>query len=318
MPARLRLLCGASAGGTPDLIARRLAAQLEPFHPDGVIVDNRPGAGAVLGVAALRQAAPDGGTWLLGHAGLVTVNAELPGLKLSYDPDRDLLPLAQITETSFVLAVGPAVPADVTTLAALLRWWREQPTKAHFASPGIGTLPHLLGARLGREAGLALTHVVFPGGQQAIADVLGGHVSALILPEGLVRAWQLGAPGVARATAGSSPSGPSSAGLRLLASSGQARSSFLPSVPTFAEQGFADLVGQEWFACFAPAGTPPAVQQAAAQRLQAVCRQPAFAQALEGLALQPAFLGPQAVLQRVAAERQRWKRVIAQAGIRIE
>jgi tripartite-type tricarboxylate transporter receptor subunit TctC len=299
LPSRLRLLCGASAGGTPDLIARRLATALEAGFPGGVIVDNRPGAGAVLGVAALRQAAPDGATWLLGHAGLVTVNAELPGLRLSYDPQADLLPLAQITETAFVLAVGPGVPADITTLPALLRWWREQPARAAYASPGVGTLPHLLGVRLGREAGLPLTHLVYPGGPQAINDVLGGHVSALILPEGLLRPWQGGA-------------------LRLLASSGSQRSRFLPTIPTFGEQGFPELSGQEWFACFAPAGTPADVLAAAAMRLRAACDAPGFADGLAALSLQPAFLDTASLATRIGRERAQWRRVIAQNGIRLD
>jgi tripartite-type tricarboxylate transporter receptor subunit TctC len=299
LPPRLRLLCGASAGGTPDLIARRLASALEPTFPGGVLVDNRPGAGAVLGVAALRQAAPDGATWLLGHAGLVTLNAELPGLRLSYDPQRDLLPLAQITQTAFVLAVGPAVPAEVSTLAMLQQWWREQPGKASHASPGLGTMPHLLGVLLGRESGLALTHLVYPGGQQAIADVLGGHVSAVILPEGLLRPWQGG-------------------GLRLLASSGAQRSRFLPTVPTFVELGLAGLSGQEWFACFAPPGTPTALLTQASSRLRAACDSPAWVEGLAALALQPAYLEPAALAERILRERTQWRRVMAQNAIRVE
>jgi tripartite-type tricarboxylate transporter receptor subunit TctC len=300
LPARLRILCGSPPGGTPDQVARRFAERLGSAFLDGVIVENRPGAGALVAAAALKQAAPDASTWLIGHGGLVTVNPELPGLRIGYDPQRDLVPLAQVAETAFALAVGPAVPTPVTSLTGLLDWWRAEPAQATFATPGIGTLTHLVGALLGREAGIELLHVAFSGGPQAIGDLLGGRIAALILPEGLLKPLLGGAP------------------LRLLATSGERRSAFLPSVPTFAEQGFPGIVAKEWFAFFVPGGTPGARIEAAARLLQGAAAGPTLATHLETLGLQLAHAEPATVQRRIEAERRHWAAVIKRAGIRIE
>jgi tripartite-type tricarboxylate transporter receptor subunit TctC len=249
---------------------------------------------------ALKKAAPDASTWLLGHGGLLTVNPELPGMRLGYDAQRDLLPLAQVAETAFALAVGPAVPAAVSSLAGLLDWWRAEPTQAAFATPGVGTLTHLVGALLGREAGIDLLHVVFSGGPQAIGDLLGGRIAALILPEGLLEPLLGGTP------------------LRLLATTGERRSAFLPSVPTLAEQGFPGIVAKEWFAFFVPGATPSARIEAASRLLRDAAAAPALATHFETLALQVSHAEPAAVQQRVETERRHWRAVIARAGIRIE
>jgi tripartite-type tricarboxylate transporter receptor subunit TctC len=183
---QLRILCSGPAGSIPDIVARRVAEQLTRQYPQGAIVDNRPGAAGQIAVNALKAAAPDGSTVLLAQGAVATVYPYLY-TKLAYDPIADLQPISMAGEMTLALAVGPAVPSNVTNLEELIVWMRANPKLANVASPGTGTLPHLLEVMLFREANVPWQHVVYAGGPPAMIDLLGGQVAALVLPEGLFR-----------------------------------------------------------------------------------------------------------------------------------
>jgi tripartite-type tricarboxylate transporter receptor subunit TctC len=181
-PRALRIVCASPPGGAPDVIARHYAAQ---WPGATVVVENRPGAAGFIAVGALMQAAPDGATMLLGHGGLLTLSPFLHA-RLPYTP-ADLVPVSTAAETAFGLVLGTSVPDSVRSLAAFVEWARASPARAQFGTPLVGTMTHVLGLMLARDAGFALTHVPYPGGPQVIGDLLGGRLAAAILPVGLLR-----------------------------------------------------------------------------------------------------------------------------------
>ena len=296
MPDTLRVLCGSTAGSVPDVLARRLAEQLAGRAARGVVVENRTGASGQIAIDALRIAPADGATLLVGTGAYSTIYPYVYP-KLSYDPDRDLAPAAIAAETSVALALGPAVPASVRSLGAFVDWARANPGGATYATPGAGTLLHLVGALLSRSSGVPLVHVPFRGGPPAIADALGGQVATVILPEGLLQPHHVAGR------------------LRVVATSGAARTAMLPDVPTFAEQGRPDIVVREWFAAYLPGRASPEVVSTSAASLRAAIARPEFATAIAPLGLVPGSAGPAETIARIGAERVRWEPLIRGAGI---
>ncbi len=171
----LPILCSGPAGSIPDIIARRYAEQLAGRFADGAVVDNRVGAAGQIAVGALQQASPDGTTILLAQGAVATVYPYLYA-KLAYDQAVDLKPMSMAVEPTLGLAVGPGVPDSVVHLRDLVDWTWRNPALANYGSPGIGTLPHLLGAVFFREAQVESRHVAYQGGPPAIVDLLGGRL----------------------------------------------------------------------------------------------------------------------------------------------
>ena len=283
----------------PDIVARRYAEHLSARYPGGVIVDNRAGAAGRIAVAALKQAAPDGNTWLLAQGAVATVYPHLYD-KLAYDPVADLRPVSMAAEALLGLAVGPAVPDSVVTLEQLVDWLRSHPAQASYGSPGVGTLPHLMVALLANEARLDLTHVPYAAGPAALVDLMSGRLSVLALPEGLLRPLQ---------AAGK---------LRVLATSGAARSSFLPGVASVAEQGYPKLVMREWFAFFMPAGATAVALEAASQTIRQAALQPPLRAALAESGMLAVTSSPAELATRIATEQPFWRGVLSATGIRAE
>jgi tripartite-type tricarboxylate transporter receptor subunit TctC len=297
--ASLRILCTGPAGSIPDTIARRYAEQLGTRHAGGVVVDNRPGAAGQIAIGALKQAAADGATMLLAAGAITTVHPYLYA-KLGYDPVADLKPVAVAAEATLALAVGPAVPDSVRSLAEFIDWARSHPALANFGSPGAGTLPHMVSALLFREAKIDAQHVAYAGGPPAIVDLLGGRLACLALPEGLLRPHH---------AAGK---------LRVLATSGAARSTFMPDVPTFVEQGHPKLAIREWFGFFLPGAASPAVLDNASQALRAAADNKALGTVLGDMGMLANAGTPAAMSERIATEQRYWREVVATTGIRLE
>ncbi len=287
----LHILCSGPAGSIPDLIARAVGEQLPPTLGQRALVDNRPGAAGQISVSALKAAPADGSTLLLAQGAIATVYPFLYS-KLSYDPASDLQPVTLASEMPVALAVGPAVPAEVTTIADFLAWLRRHPAAANVGSPGTGTLPHLLEAMLFREAGVPWQHIAYSGGPPAVNALLGGQIAALALPEGLLRQHHA----TRRA--------------RVLATSGATRSAYLPEVASFVEQGYPTLVVKEWFAFFAPGrATKESVAGLSSALAQAIASpEVAFAFAQSGMT--PASSSPAALATRIASEQRYWQPVL--------
>ena len=294
-----KILCGTPAGSIPDYVARRYAEALTTRRPGSAFVENRPGAAGQIAITALKQATPDGGTIMLAPGAVSSIYPFLYG-KLSYDPDADLQPLSSAAEATLALAVGPAVPDSVRTLEHFIAWSRANPALANFGSPGQGTLPHLLSALFFHEAKVAAQHAGYAGGPPAVVDLLGGRIAALSLPEGLLRPHH------------------ESRKLRILATSGPVRSTFLPDVPTFVEQGFPNLVIREWFAFFAGGSVPASIASSTSQTIRAAAEGSPLAAAFREMGMVVVTSTPEATKERIVSERQYWKAALTMTGIRAE
>jgi tripartite-type tricarboxylate transporter receptor subunit TctC len=295
----LQLLCSGPAGSIPDLIARTVGEQLLVTRGQRVLVDNRPGAAGQLSVSALKSAPADGNTLLLAQGAIATVYPALYD-KLAYDPAVDLQPVSLAGEMALALAVGPAVPAAVVTLADFIAWARLHPADANIGSPGTGTLPHLLEAMLFSAEGVAWQHIAYSGGPPAVTDLLGGRIAALALPEGLLRQHH------------------ASRRVRVLATSGPMRSSYLPDVPSFAEQGRMDLVVKEWFAVFASGPVAKVSVEASSSALQEALARPELAAVFAQAGMTPVSSSPAALAARITAEQWAWRRVLRAHRIHVD
>ncbi len=226
-----RIIVGFPAGTTPDVLARKVGDRLAKGYANAVMVDNRAGAGGQLAVTTVKGAAPDGTTILLTPMSILGVYP-FTYKRLPYDPVADLSPVSMGVSFDYGIAVGPGVPESVKTIHDLMTWFKANPSQANMGSPATGSTLHFMTVMLGRAAGFNLTHVGYKGSGPAMQDMLGGTLPALCSPLGTF----LNQPR-----------------LRVLASSGAKRSRFTPNVPTLAEQGFKDLVYDEWYGFFLPA-----------------------------------------------------------------
>lgn len=295
----MRILCSGPAGSIPDLVARAVGEQLSTAPGQPTLIDNRPGAAGQLSVGALKAAPADGSTLLLAQGAIATVYPYLYA-KLAYDPAVDLQPVSLASEMSLALAVGPGVPANVTTLAEFIEWVRRNPALANVGSPGTGTLPHLLEAMLFHEAGASWQHIAYSGGPPAVTALLGGQIAALVLPEGLLRQHH------------------ATRRLRVLATSGPTRSAYLPDVPSFVEQGHPKLVVTEWFAFFAPGGSSKETVANLALALQEAIARPALAATFAQAGMTAVSSSPASLAARIAVEQRHWEPVLRSQGIRAE
>jgi tripartite-type tricarboxylate transporter receptor subunit TctC len=291
----VRLIVGFPPGGSTDAVARQLAEAMRARLDRPVLVENKSGAAGRLGPEFVKSAAADGTVILVTPNPMIT---QYPSVykKLSYDPGRDLMPLAQIASYPLLVSVGPAVPESVQTLRDYLQWAKASPKNAFFASPAAGSTPHFVGIMLGQASGLTLNHVAYRGDAPAVQDLLGGQVPMSIN----VPAAQLPHVGSGR--------------LRVLATTGAKRMPDLPNVPTLAEQGFESLRTSDWFGMFLPAATPPAV----AQRLQAVVREaltePALRANFAKLGIEPAFIEAGEFARRIREETTAFAQTVKAVG----
>ena len=294
-----RLLCAVPAGSPPDRVARQYASRLALPWAGRVVVENRPGGGGIVAVAALRLAAGEASTMLLGHSGLVTM---LPFAhpRLPYDPVTDLVAVSTAAETGFGFAIGPAVPTEIASLAAFIDWARARPREANVAYAGVATPLHALAVMVASELRVPMQPIGYSGGPQAVTDMLGGRIASAVLPEGLLRTLK------------------EAGRLRVLATAGRVRSNVLPDVPSFAEQGLERLVVRDWFGFFMPAGVPNERVDEASWAVRKAVAEPALAAALQADGWSPLGSSPQAMRARIDAERPWWREVIAATGIRAE
>jgi tripartite-type tricarboxylate transporter receptor subunit TctC len=243
---QVKIVCGFPAGGTADTTSRRIGDKLagSSYTTHAAVVENKTGAGGRIAAEAVKNAPPDGSTVLLSAYSMLLIYPHIYK-NLPYDPFRDFSPIVMASSLSHGLAVGPMVPSNVKSVKDFVSWCKSHPDQASYASPAAGSTPHFLGALLSLNTGVPMTHVAYRGSVPGVTDVIGGQIAAMFTPHGDF---------LANHRAGK---------LRMLATSGKTRSAFAPEVPTFAEQGFAELTVEEWFGFFAPAKTPAQVLSAA-------------------------------------------------------
>ncbi len=243
---QVKIVNGFPAGGTADATSRRVGDKLagSPYSKNAAVVENKTGAAGRIAIDTIKNGPADGSNLLLTPYSMMAVYPHIYK-SLSYDPFKDFAPVSMASSMSHGLAVGPMVPATVKTVKDFVAWAKANPKDANYGSPAAGSTPHFLGALLSLDTGVAMQHIPYRGSVPGVTDMIGGQLAAMFTPHGDF---------LANHRAGK---------IRILATSGKKRSPFVPEVPTFAEQGFANLTAEEWFGFFAPAKTPAAVVAAA-------------------------------------------------------
>lgn len=293
--ATVKVLCGFPPGGTTDAVSRRIAEKLQSSgYAKVALVDNKAGAGGRLAVDELRRGPNDGSVLLLTPASMITLYPHIY-TKLAYKIE-DVAPVSIASRVAFGFGVGPAVPESVKTLKDFLAWAKAHPAEANYGSPGAGSPPHFVGALLAKESGLDLRHVPYKGSAPGIQDLLGGQVASMTSPIGDYLPHLKGGK------------------LRLLATSGAARSRFTPDVPTYAEQGFEKLTISEWYGFFLPAGASPEVVNRAAAAIHQAVAQPEVVEAFAQLGLEAATMTPAEMAKSVKDENAAWGPVVKTVG----
>lgn len=283
-------------GGPADTMVRLLIdAGLGEGYGRTLIIDNKPGAGGLIGTQAVARAPADGGTFLLTPTFFLqnAIIHQKPG----YDPFRDFVAVSGVGTTFAVFAVNADHPA--TTLAEFVAHARQQPAAISYASAGTGTATHLAGFTLGKIAALNLNHVPYKGEAPAVQDLLGGHVACGFFAIASVQ------PHVA------------SGRLRILAVAQPQRMPDIPGVPTMGEAGLDHPVFHTvgWFGLFAPTGTPPAMVRRMAATMADVLKKPALIRRLGDYGMQPWSTTSDDFAAMLRRDDQVWRDVIAAAGV---
>jgi tripartite-type tricarboxylate transporter receptor subunit TctC len=294
-----RLLVGFAPGGAGDFVARTVAEQLRARGLAGqVVVENRPGAGGVLAVQAMKSLPPDGLTLLNTPASVLTI---LPHAhrRPPFDTLADLTPVATVSDLDFALVAGSATPG--ATLAEVLAAAKRDPKVALYGTAGVGTMSHVIGAMLARRSGVELVHVAYKGGSPALQDAIAGQVPLAILAvnETMLRARQDGR-------------------LKILATSGAQRSRFLTDVPTLQEAGHEGVVASDWNTIVAPPRMAPAVVARLSALVQEMAADRQFAADLARFYLTPLKMGHEEMAARLHKEYEAMGRLIKQEGITVE
>jgi tripartite-type tricarboxylate transporter receptor subunit TctC len=291
----LRIIVGFPPGGGTDVIARRLGEKLRGTYAANVIVENRSGAGGQLAVQFMKQMPADGSVVLVTPAGILGMYPHV-FKRLPYDPFKDLMGLSLATSLEEGFAVGPAVPSSVTGFNEYVKWANDNPRLASYGTPGAGSLPHIVCESINRAVAGNWVHVPYRGTQPAIADMVAGQIPA-------------GAMGMGdflpHIKAGK---------LRLLATFGQKRSKFAPSVPTLTELRIAVPPSEEWFGIFLPGGTPTATVMKANAAVRAGLAQPDISEYLEQIGLEVTPSSPEELDSRLRRDSEQWGKMVRAIG----
>ena len=296
-PARsIRLVVPSAPGGGTDISARILAPKLSEYLGQQVVVDNRPGAGSMIGGEIVARAAPDGYTLLMGISTLA-INPSLYR-KVPYDTAKDFAPISQAVSLSNVIVSHPSLPAK--NVKELIAIGKAKPGQLNFASAGIGTSPHLSMELFLVMAGLKMTHVPYKGSGPAAVDTVAGHVM-LMAPNMLtalpyIRTSRLRAYGV----------------------TGSKRSPGATDIPTIAEAGVAGYEAVQWYGILAPAGTPrPIIDRLHADTVKAL-QQKDVREKLATDGAEPVGSTPEQFAAYIKSETEKWAKVVKAAGIKPE
>jgi len=291
----IKLLNGFPAGANTDTVARFVAARLEERFGKPVIVENRPGASGTIAAAAVARAEPDGYTLLFAVAANLAV-APATMKAPPYDPAKAFTAVIEIARGPYLWLVRSDAPAR--TMKEFVAWAKANPGKLNYASPGIGSVHHLATEMLKRSAGIDMLHVPYKGG--LYPALLTGDVQALFetMP-GPIPHLQTGK-------------------IRALAVTGARRLDALPDVPTFAEQGLADIDANFWWGIVGPRGMPRSVVERLNAEIALALRDPQIKATLAGWGVEPNPGTPEAFDLYINQQYARWKGIVATTGLTID
>lgn len=299
-PTRIsRFYVGFPAGGSTDVVARLIAAHTKGFSESN-IVENIPGAAGRLAIARVKSSPSDGTSVLVSPAAMMTLYPHVY-TKLAYDPIKDFVPVTAVGTVAFSVVVSnAAVPSNVRTLSELGEWLRSNPKMRNFASGGAGTPMHFLGVMAAKHYNLELTHVAYKGAAPMLQDLIGGQIA------------------VGFTVVGDSLPHIESGKLRAIAVSSTQRSPFLPQVPTFAEQGAPQIVAQENFGLYLPAGASAETVQRLAAAVRESLTSSEMRAGLAKLACAPTAMSPPEFRQFLERDLAHWQPVVRASGFSLD
>ncbi len=291
----IRMVVPYSAGGGADNTARVVAQKIGEILGQTVVIDNKPGAGGVIGADAVAKAAPDGYT-VLYDASAFAVNGALR--KLPFDPASDFIPISLVATAPQILVVASNAPYK--TLSDFITAAKKSPGKLTYASAGAGTGSHLAAEMFNEQARIELLHVPYKGGAPALTDVMGGQVAVYFGNTASTLQYVTGGK------------------LRALAVTSKARMKALPNTPTLAESGMPEYEVLEWNGVFLPKGTPPERMHAIASAVQKAVADAGVRAKLKMAGLDPVGNSPQEFKSFLQTESARWHTLVKSRGIRVE
>jgi tripartite-type tricarboxylate transporter receptor subunit TctC len=293
----IRIVVAFPPGGPTDFVGRLAADRMTSLLGQRVYIDNKPGANGTLGGGDVAKSDPDGYSLFLTTSGAVTVSPHLMA-KMPFDTFRDFAPVALVTTVNEVLVVSPKL--GVKNAKELVALAKQKPGAITFASTGVGSPPHLAQLLLDAAAGVKFLHVPYRGAAPALTDLLGGQVQVVALDIPVV---------ISQIQAGT---------LVPIGIAGDKRDAVLPNVPTLAEQGYPNTDAANWYALLAPAKTPPAVIAKLNKAVNDALAEPALHDKLVKIGATPVGGTPQALGDFMKAQYDKWGRVIAANGIKVE
>lgn len=296
-PLPVKLVVGFAAGGPSDLVARAFADHAAKPLGQPVIVENKPGANAVLATEAVAASKPDGLT-LLAAATNHTMIPALYGARIKFDAAKSFVPVCTLAGSATVLVVGPSLP--VKTVAEFIERAKAKPDAMTYATPGQGSSPHLATEQFRKLAGVSMVHVPYKGAAPAVTDLLGGQVD------------------LSFATVGSVLQHIKSGKLKALAVASRQRSALLPDVPTFEETGVKGFVVDTWYGLLAPAGTPADALRALTREANDFVRSTAMRERLAGAGLEPGGLCGESFAAQISREIEANTRIARELNLKVE
>ena len=292
----LRFIVPFTAGGNTDVVARTVAQGLTEQFKQSVVVENKPGANAMIGAEFVARAPADGYTFLLATAETHAINPHIYK-KITYDALKDFAPIGVIGYFPFALVANPKLP--VNNLAEFVAYAKQNPAKLSFSSWGVGSTSQIAFEQFKQTAGIDLLHVPFQGAAPAVTAVSAGQVEAFIVPLTVA---------LPQARSGR---------VKLLGITTAQRNPSAPDLPTFTEQGFPVVIGG-WHVIVAPRATPKEVMARLNQELNATLARKEIREILAKQGLEPANTSLAEAEKMLQAEYQRWGRITAQAAITVD
>ncbi|TWG89267.1 tripartite-type tricarboxylate transporter receptor subunit TctC [Cupriavidus gilardii J11] len=285
----ITLVAPFTPGGTTDIVARAIAAQLQRELGQSVVVDNRPGAGGTIGAAMVARAQPDGYTLLLGNVGHAAASALYKNLP--YDFEKDMTHITTVAVVPNVLIVRKSLP--VNNVKELIAYLKDHRSEATYGSAGVGTTQHLSAELLKKQASFDAVHVPYKGASPMMTDIIGGRVAFALDSAASAKAQLAGG------------------NIKALAVTTSERTRFLPDVPTLSEAGVPGYQMSTWYTLEAPRGLPAWIRDRIHQAVVASMKDPGMQKTLEGMAAEPGGMAPAALTTFVRAETRRWTNIVA-------
>ncbi|OZI31857.1 LacI family transcriptional regulator [Bordetella genomosp. 10] len=293
----IKIVVPFAPGGSADLVGRLIADELRRELKETVVVENRPGAGGNIAGDYVAKSPADGYTLLLAATGPIVVNPSLY-TKMSYNPLKDLAPVALLAREHNLMAINPAVPAK--NVKEFIAYAKAHPTSVSFGSPGNGTPAHLGGELFNRMAGTTMTHIPYKGSGPALNDLIAGQITVMIdnmpalLPQ--VRSGRLRALGVAS----------------------ESRASGAPDIPTISESGLPGFVVTAWKGLMAPAATPQPIIRKLNEAVARSMEKPEIRKRLLDLGAEPGGGTPEEFAALIAKESESWGALVKSTGAHID